>query len=437
MTISSRSEAHIVLGLGYGDEGKGKVVSYLCERLPDPLVVRFSGGHQCGHTVVRDGKRFVFSSFGSGTAQGVTTYWSSFCPVYPTGLLREYYALRERGLEPVLILDPLSPVVTPFDVLLNQLEAAGLTLNWQGHGSVGVGFGTTVRRNEETPYRLYVRDLPFLSVVRHKLDAIRWDWFTKQAQTTKNIPDAVRDHFAWFDDASSLEMVEDVFIDAVKQLAGLFRRWGDGGVSIQPHTGLPLASPGQQHRSLIFEGSQGILLDREAGFFPHVTRSFTTARNALRLLETSGLDVPVTTHYVSRSYATRHGMGPLSNEGIDAPYTPIVDETNVTNPWQGQLRTAALDEDMLRYAIHCNEAEYPDLMRLGNWTNVHLYLNCMDCVDRIPLVTKQGMTEIEPQDLARKLLDGTHAQVKSCSTSRTPESLFDPVFDSSRVEEYA
>ena len=67
----------IVIGLGFGDEGKGITTSYLCKKLEGTkIVVRFNGGHQAGHTVVFNGKRHIFSSWGSGTLQGIPTYWS-------------------------------------------------------------------------------------------------------------------------------------------------------------------------------------------------------------------------------------------------------------------------------------------------------------------------------------------------------------------------
>ncbi|HSY75885.1 MAG TPA: adenylosuccinate synthetase, partial [Bacteroidia bacterium] len=65
----------IVVGLGYGDESKGSTTAFLCQQGSNPLVIRYCGGHQAGHTVIYSGKRHVFSNFGSGTLQGAPTYW--------------------------------------------------------------------------------------------------------------------------------------------------------------------------------------------------------------------------------------------------------------------------------------------------------------------------------------------------------------------------
>ena len=72
-----------VIGAQFGDEGKGLVVDYLCSQVENPLVVRFSGGAQAGHTVWHKDKTHIFSHFGSGSLRGASTYWSSTCLTDP------------------------------------------------------------------------------------------------------------------------------------------------------------------------------------------------------------------------------------------------------------------------------------------------------------------------------------------------------------------
>ena len=135
-----KKQAKIVLGIGFGDEGKGMTVDRLCSHSPDDtLVVRFSGGHQVGHTVVRDEYRHVFSNFGSGTLRGVPTYWSQYCTVEPIGLLRELSILKQENINPILYIDAKCPITTPYDIEYNRkIESKNM------HGSCGVGFGTTL-----------------------------------------------------------------------------------------------------------------------------------------------------------------------------------------------------------------------------------------------------------------------------------------------------
>lgn len=77
----------IVLGSFMGDEGKGQTVHNICAKNPEnSLVIRFSGGHQVGHTVKYGDLMHTFSNFGSGTLLGVPTYWSEYCTVDPLHL---------------------------------------------------------------------------------------------------------------------------------------------------------------------------------------------------------------------------------------------------------------------------------------------------------------------------------------------------------------
>lgn len=102
-----------VIGLGFGDEGKGLFTDYLCSQSANPLVVRFSGGQQAGHTVVRDGIRHVFSNFCAGALQGAPSYFSKFCTIDPIGIVNELTVLLDKGVEPLLFIDTNCPVTTP------------------------------------------------------------------------------------------------------------------------------------------------------------------------------------------------------------------------------------------------------------------------------------------------------------------------------------
>jgi adenylosuccinate synthase len=161
----------IVLGLGFGDEGKGSLINTVCLNSDNPLVIRFSGGHQVGHTVVVGDKRHVFSNFGSGSLLDVPTYWSEYCTVDPIGVFNEQKALNTIGIAPRLYFNANAMVTTPFDKWQN------ITLDSKsGHGSVGVGFGTTIQRNEDH-YHLYVRDLLYPNIRDIKLKLIQENYY--------------------------------------------------------------------------------------------------------------------------------------------------------------------------------------------------------------------------------------------------------------------
>ncbi len=306
----------IVVGLGFGDEGKGLTTSFLCSQTENPLVVRFNGGHQAGHTVVYEGKRHVFSGFGSGSLQGAATYWSSFCTFYPCSFLREYNLLSN----PLIYVNPLCPVTTPFDIDHNRN-----TEKIKKHGSVGMGFGSTIQR-QESYYKLFVQDFFFEPVLIAKLKAI-----------------------ATYYNADNVDEQIDYFLESVRQVKDIIELVDNSIMN---------------HYNPIFEGAQGVLLDMDFGFFPNVTRSNTTTKNALQIYPSKEV------YYVTRSYLTRHGNGFLPNEK-KLNLINNENETNKSHAYQGKFRTAELDVSLLNYALQCDN-------NFSNGLKKNLVITCTD-----------------------------------------------------------
>lgn len=315
----------IVLGAGYGDEGKGLVTSWLCSKNNsswlnrEPFVVRFSGGQQAGHTVVLDRKRHVFSNFGSGTLQGVPTYWSKYCTFYPLSFMNEYHALRMLGVKPVFYIDPRCPVTTPYDVFINRNNER------QKGNTVGMGIGQTWDRHKKH-YKLILQDLFCESVWREKLKLIQYSHYYKYFSSG---------YSSGITEKISEEEVE-YFIECIAECKHIIKPISNFG---------PVAGT-----NFICEGSQGILLDQDHGFFPYVTRGNTTSKNAIKLLKRLNPSAYTEVYYVTRSYQTRHGAGFISKDPINVD--PC--KTNVTNPYQGKFFTNELDVDMLFHAIRCD-----------------------------------------------------------------------------------
>ena len=162
------SNAKIVLGSIWGDEGKGITTDFLCSKNPDStMVVRFSGGPQAGHNVKIDGVSHIHSSFGSGTLRGVPSYFSHHCTIYPVTLFREARELYEKIMSLELYIHPLVNVTTPADVAYNRLTAPKTQ-----HGSCGIGVGATMKRNIETPYKVHGVDLLHTDTLKQKVESI-------------------------------------------------------------------------------------------------------------------------------------------------------------------------------------------------------------------------------------------------------------------------
>ena len=358
-----------VIGLGFGDEGKGLVTNALVHHVENPLVVRFSGGQQAGHTVtLPDGQRHVFSNFGSGSYAGAMTYWSSFCTVDPTGFKKERETLIEKGCSPRIYIDRNCPVTTPYDKMANQM-AHMTAMPGKRHGTVGVGVGATWQR-EEDHYSLLVGDLEYPSVVAMKLALIAGYYEIPQ--------DLVKSQAFLIHCEYLLE--NSVIVDGLPPLY-----------------------------DYIFEGSQGLLLDQDIGFFPHVTRSNTGTKNILTF------DKNPEVYLVTRAYQTRHGDGPMTNTTLPLRVAENPKETNQKHEFQGEFRKTVLDLDLLRYGMQRDSY-------ISQFTPKHLVITCCDQMEEFSY-TFRGDYFIcrDHQHFADDV--STHLGIKSVITAHSPSSL--------------
>jgi len=123
---------------------------------------------------------------------------------------------------------------------------------------------------------------------------------------------------------------------------------------------------------LVFEGGQGLMLDKDWGDFPHVTRSRTGLTNIKNLFFDTGIELD-TVIYVMRAYMTRHGAGPFPNEEPKENYPKVIDHTNKTNEFQGSLRFPTLDFNKIVQFIEAD-----------SWENgYHRSLYMMTCLDQL------------------------------------------------------
>ncbi len=357
--MDAQKTARVVIGAQFGDEGKGRFIDdYAASAGTEGLVIRFNGGAQAGHTVVTPaGLRHVFSHVGSGALVGAATFLSCFFVSHPILFLKERAVLATKGVKPLIYVDPQSPVTTPYDMMMNQFVEQGRGAD--RHGSCGIGFGETIERHENSDYRLTVADLAEPSVLVAQLDAIRRDYVPMRLARL-GFEQAVTQHT----DLLLSKQILQRFIEDTEQFLE--------SVIISD---LQTATRGRQ---LLFEGAQGLWLDQDRGFFPHVTRSNTGLYNVLALIEPLNLSQLEVT-YVTRPYVTRHGAGPLPHELSEKPYAGVVDATNIPNPWQGSLRFAWLDLDLLCEAIARDLALLERLPRLS--IKRRLAMTCLDQIE--------------------------------------------------------
>lgn len=351
-----------VIGSNYGDCGKGHMTQYVVNRLQkngaNPLVVRYNGGAQAGHTVqTADGKRHVFSHFGAGTLLGAPTYWSQYCSFEPRTLLREFKELREDfDIVPVLFVDYRSIVTTPLDVLFNlELEKSR---GENKHGSVGLGINETIERSQWPELCLTYGEVINMSYgeIVNKFTNIYSYYKHRAAQfglseelfTCINL-ELVETFYAQME---MIGQMPNIVIVKALQVYGLLHSY-----------------------SLVFEGAQGLALDEMLGDFPHVTRSRTGLHNIVQIIRANQLSLDEVI-YVTRAYMTRHGAGDFDYPPISESSYNIVDLTNVPNHSQGTMRFGKHEFYNDVYRRIRSDIDAVNM----NWCNINLAITCLDQV---------------------------------------------------------
>ena len=338
-----------VIGKGFGDEGKGLAVDNFCSKVPNALVLKHNGGAQAGHTVEPNGKRFVFHQLSSGSFRHASTFWAdSFYPdLYKLGAEAEEFR-GVSGFVPTVFCDIRTKVTLIDDVLINMLLE---TLRGGArHGSCGMGINECDQRSK-AGYGMSVYD--FLSqdanALMQRMFEIRNTYGRERIRAAiqeeaeagslgalHGTVDEILKKAALNAEAREyLECLSSkaVIENAVEEMQRNVAKY----VTIIEDIGKLL----REHESIVFESGQGLLLDGEnKRFYPHVSASRTGLFHPVRILKEAGLYLDEAV-YVTRSYVTRHGAGPLPYEcGPDVLGITERDETNIPNPWQGSIRYA-------------------------------------------------------------------------------------------------
>lgn len=347
----------VIIGSGYGDEGKGLATDYFTAHstvgLGNVCVVRFNGSAQAGHTVDVGKSRHVFSHFGSGSYAGASTYLAHPFVVHPMLFRKEYEAIEllKFGKRPAPKIDEVMVsskcyVTTPWDMIINQHIENNRANN--RHGSCGIGFGETIERSDVHFHLLTVGDLlnSDKDIFRKNLIDIRRNYLKNRCREL-NTKLSSEEETLYFSDNILENFIKDCeFFISNTKVAPIYT----------------LTS----FLHLIFEGAQGLMLDQDYGIFPHVTRSNTGLKNVMTILDSFNfLDLVnrIDVRYITRTYTTRHGAGYLPFE-FKLPctklYPGIEDKTNIDGPWQGGLRFTYLNLDEIRKAIQYDINNYAD-----------------------------------------------------------------------------
>ncbi len=286
--------AIIVLGAQWGDEGKGKATDLLATTDPIDYVVRTSGGHNAGHTIVVDGEKFATHLLPSGIlTPGATSVIGNGVVVSPEALFREIDGLLARGVDGVeqrLVVSANAHVIAPYHVIVDKVTERFLGKN--KIGTTGRGIGPTYA-DKVNRLGIRIADLFDEDLLRDKVEGaleVKNQLLAKVYNRRAVERDAVVEELLSYADRLR-PMVQDTSL--------MLNRALDDG------------------RTVLFEGAQATMLDVDHGTYPFVTSSNPVAGGVC-----IGAGVGPTridrVIGVIKAYTTRVGSGPFPTELFDA-----------------------------------------------------------------------------------------------------------------------
>jgi adenylosuccinate synthase len=315
----------VVVGAQWGDEGKGKIVDVLAERAD--LVVRYQGGANAGHTVVKGDEEFILHQIPSGILhEGSQCLIGNGVVLDPETLVHEMDELAARGVrvEGRLLVSDRAHLVLPYHKLLDRASERQQQIGTTGRG-IGPAYEDKIGRRG-----IRVGDLRHLDHVAALI-----------AERTERANRLL----------AMLEVEERA--SATEQTA-LVRRLAPRLLPLVADAGHIVWGALRAGRRVLLEGAQGALLDVDHGTYPFVTSSNTTAGGAAigAGIGPTAIDAVLG---VVKAYTTRVGNGPLPTEA--AP--PLGDQLRSLGAEFGATtgrprRCGWFDAAVVRYAVRVN-----------------------------------------------------------------------------------
>jgi adenylosuccinate synthase len=314
----------VVIGAQWGDEGKGKIVDVLSENFS--VVARYAGGHNAGHTVIINGKKFILQLVPCGVLRsGCRSVIGNGVVLDPIAFLKEVAALRETGVkvDGSLFVSNRAHVILPYHRMIELASENAPGRVKIGTTSRGIGPAYEDKMGRRG---LRVADLLDLKLLRTHID---------NACHEKNMI------------AHALFNSEPLDPDK------MYQEYAEASAKVAPFvcdTAALLNQALADGESILFEGAQGTMLDIDHGTYPFVTSSSATSGGAV--IGTGVAPTAIDTVIgVTKAYCTRVGGGPFPSEALDASGDLLRARGNEYGAVTGRPRRCGwLDLPLLRYA---------------------------------------------------------------------------------------
>ena len=323
-----------VLGFQWGDEGKGRIVDLLSGQVD--MVVRFQGGNNAGHTVIKGDEVFKLHLIPSGILYPeVTCIIGDGVVLNPAVLIEELDDLKKKNINTEnLRISCKAHMVMPYHIILDKAREHRLGKSKIGTTHKGIG---PVYSDKASRSGIRTQDLLDRKIFRTKLE---------EELGLKNL---MIERVYGLEPLKIDEIFEDYMLYA--------ERIGDYIID----TTLTINEYLDSNKSVLFEGAQGTMLDIDQGTYPYVTSSSTTAGGVCvgsgigpgRLDEVIG---------IAKAYTTRVGSGPFPSEIEGEVGDYLREKGHEYGTTTGRPRRCGwLDTIVLKYSVMLN---YPDTIAL-------------------------------------------------------------------------
>jgi adenylosuccinate synthase len=334
----NKPKTAVIIGAQWGDEGKGKIVDVLSENFS--VVARYAGGHNAGHTVIIDGKKFVLQLVPCGVLRkGCRGVIGNGVVLDPIAFLKEVESLRQAGIkiDGNLFVSNRAHVILPYHRMI-ELAAE----NAPGRVKIGTTSRGIGPAYEDKMGRrgLRVVDLLDPQLLRTHIE---------NACQEKNMI------------AHALFNSEPIDAD---KMYGEYSRAAEQVAPFVADTAALLNKAIRDGESVMFEGAQGTMLDIDHGTYPFVTSSSATSGGAVI---GTGVAPTAISHVigVTKAYTTRVGGGPFPTEIQDAVADKLRAKGNEYGAVTGRPRRVGwLDLPLLRYSNMINGSSWLILTKL-------------------------------------------------------------------------
>ena len=317
----------VILGLQWGDEGKGKIVDLLSDRFD--IIARYQGGHNAGHTVKIGDDKFVLHLIPSGILhEGKQCVIGNGVVVDPQALLKEMDELREQGIAEIegrLFVSARAHVIMPYHQVLDRAREHELAK--KKIGTTGRGIGPTYECKMART-GIIMSDLLNTHLFREKVRA----YFQYVTRLLRELPAEL-----------SYDQVCDAYEGYAEQLRPFIK-----------DTSLLLAQAMKAGKRILCEGAQGVMLDVDHGSYPYVTSSSASIGGACTGL---GLGPKHLNQVlgVIKAYTTRVGEGPFPTELLDQDGEMLRTRGSEYGATTGRPRRCGwFDAVVGRYAVRIN-----------------------------------------------------------------------------------